>query len=98
MKKTDPQQIGEIIDDVFARAGQADNAARYRALVNWVNIVGPGIQRYTSRSYVTPQGVMHVFLTSATLKSDLQFMRPKLLEELNRYAGAPGIITDLIIH
>lgn len=98
MKKTDAQQVGDIIRDVFARAGQTDNASRYRALVNWVNVVGPGINRLTSRRYVAPDGVMHVFISSASVKSDLQFMRPQLLEQLNAYAGAPGTITDIIIH
>lgn len=98
MKKTEPQQISDIIRDVFDRAGQTDNANRYRALVNWVNIVGSGINRLTTRRYVTEQGVMHVYISSASVKSDLQFMRDRLIEQLNSYAGAPDTITDLIIH
>lgn len=98
MKKTEAQQIGEIIQDVFRRSGQQENADRYRALVNWVNIVGPGINAMTTRRYVTEQGVMHVYVTSAAVKSDMMFMRHKIIEELNSYAGAPGVITDLVIH
>lgn len=98
MKQTEAQQIGEIIRDVFERSGQTDNANRYRAMVNWVNVVGAGINKLTTRRYVTPQGVMHVFISSASVKSDLQFMRPQLLEALNNYAGEPGTITDIIFH
>lgn len=98
MKKTEPQQIGDIIQDVFERAGQKDNADRYRALVNWGNIVGGGINSMTTRRYVTEQGVMHVYITSASVKQDLMFQRQRLVEELNKFAGVPDAITELVIH
>lgn len=98
MKKVEPQQIGEIIHDVFRRAGQEDNADRYRALVNWVNVVGSGINRLTTRRYVTDQGVMHVYIASASVKADLMFMRPRLIADLNSFAGREGVITDIVIH
>lgn len=98
MKRTEPQQIGDIIQDVFERAGQKDNADRYRALVNWGNIVGGGINSLTTRRYVTDAGIMHVYISSAAVKQELMFKRSRLLEELNRYAGAPDAITDIVIH
>ncbi|MCM1309531.1 MAG: DUF721 domain-containing protein [Bacteroides sp.] len=98
MKRIEPQQIGDIIQDVFERAGQKDNADRYRALVNWGNIVGGGINSITTRRYVTEQGVMHVYISSAAVKQDLMFQRTRLVEELNKFAGVPGAITDLVIH
>lgn len=98
MKRTDPQQIGEIIQDVFERAGQKDNADRYRALVNWGNIVGGGINAMTTRRYVTEHGVMHVYISSASVKQDLMFQRERLVEELNRYAGVNDAIKELVIH
>lgn len=98
MKKIEPQQVGDIINDVFRRAGQEDNACRHRAMVNWVNVVGQGINQKTTRRYVTDSGEMHVFIASATIKQDLMFMRPQLLAALNSYAGRPDAITDLVIH
>lgn len=98
MKRTDPQQIGDIIREVFVRAGQKDNADRYRALVSWGNIVGSGINRMTTRRYVTDLGVMHVYISSAAVKQDLMFQRERLVRELNVYAGADGTITELVIH
>lgn len=98
MKKIEPQQVGDIIRDVFRRAGQEENAERHRALVNWVNVVGQGINQQTTRRYVTDQGVMHVYITSAAVKSDLMFLRQQLIDNLNSYAGRPGTITDLVIH
>lgn len=98
MKKIEPQQVGDIIRDVFRRAGQEENAERHRALVNWVNVVGPGINAQTTRRYVTERGEMHVYITSAAVKNDLMYLRSQLIENLNAYAGRPGTITDLIIH
>lgn len=98
MKKTDPQQIGDIINEVFRRSGHQADADRYRALTNWVNVVGPGINKLTTRRYVTESGAIHVYISSAAVKADLMFMRPALIESLNEYAGAPGVITELIIH
>lgn len=98
MKKIEPQQIGDIINDVFRRSGQTGNVERHRALINWVNVVGTGVNQQTTRRYVTDNGEMHVYITSAAVKNDLMFMRTKLLEALNSYAGAPDAIKDIIIH
>ena len=98
MKKTEAQQIGDIIHEVFVRAGMEGNEARQKACMMWSEIVGPTVNRHTTRRYVTDDGVMHVFLNSASLKSDLSFMRSRLIEQLNIYAGAPGTINELIIH
>lgn len=98
MNRTEPQQIGDIIQDVFVRAGQKDNADRYRALVNWGNIVGGGVNSITTRRYVTGQGIMHVYISSASVKQELMFRRERLVKELNVYAGTPDAIKELVIH
>lgn len=98
MKRTEAQSIGDIIHEVFVRAGMEGNEARQKALMMWPDVVGPAIARCTTRRYVTSDGIMHVYLNSASLKSDLQFAREKLLVQLNQYAGKPGAIKELIIH
>ena len=98
MKKTEAQPIGDIINEVFARSGHQADAARYRALTNWVNVVGPGVNALTTRRYVPESGAIHVFISSAAVKADLMFMRSSLIDSLNEFAGAPGVITELIIH
>lgn len=98
MKRTEPQQIADIIEDVFERSGNKDNAGRYRALVSWGKIVGGGINSMTTRRYVSNEGVMHVYISSAVIKQDLMFQRERLVHELNVYAGVSDAITDLVIH
>lgn len=98
MKKTEAQSIGDIIHDVFVRSGMEGNEARYKACMMWSDVVGPSINRHTTRRYVTEQGVMHVFINSAALKSELSFMRSRLVAQLNEFAGVTNAITELIIH
>lgn len=98
MKKIEAQQIGEIIHEVFVRSGLEDNEARQKACMMWTDIVGPTVNRHTTRRYVTSDGVMHVFVNSASLKSDLMFMKSRLIDQLNEYSGMANAITDLIIH
>ncbi len=97
MKRTEAQSVGDIIHEVFRRAGMENTESRQRALYVWSDIVGQGVNRQTTRRFVDQSGVMHVYIASAPLKSDLQFMRSRLLEQINAAVGSQAI-TDLIIH
>ncbi len=98
MKRTEAQSVGDIIHEVFVRSGMEGNEARQKALMMWPDVVGPTIARATTRRYVTADGIMHVYLNSASLKSDLQFVRSRLVDQLNQYAGKSDAIRDLILH
>ncbi|MDE6826255.1 MAG: DUF721 domain-containing protein [Paramuribaculum sp.] len=87
MKRREAKSVREIIEEVVARAGLTDVMASQRACYMWADVVGAGINRYTSRRYVEGD-VLHVFLTSAVVRSDLMMFRDRLLAELNRRAGA----------
>ena len=69
MKKTEAQSIGEIIHEVFRRAGMETNEAEHRALYLWGEIVGAGVNRLTTQRYVADGGVMHVYIASGPLKT-----------------------------
>ena len=70
--------------------------AEQRALYMWPEIVGPGVNRYTTRRYVD-HGVMHVYLSSAVLKNELSFHKTSLVEQLNRAAGS-NVISQIVLH
>lgn len=97
MKKVEAQSVGEIIREVFQRAGASEQESRHRALYEWSEIVGPGVSRLTTRRYVDDNGTMHVYLASGPLKADLQFMRTRLMQQINERMGCRAI-ADLIIH
>ena len=58
MKRTEPKSFAQIFDENMALAGAADTFARQRASFVWPEIVGPGINRYTFRRYVTDDGTL----------------------------------------
>lgn len=96
MKRTDPEQVGELVKRLM-RENNLDSLADQQLICTlWPEIVGPGINRYTSRRWVA-EGKLHVVLTSAALKNELSFHREKLTEALNRGVGR-DVITDVIIH
>ena len=96
MKRSDPVSIKELIDRVLDADNVRDAARAQQLCYLWPEIVGPGINRYTTRRYVA-DGVLHVYLSSAPLKNELQFHRSHLVEQLNRAVGV-DVITDIHIH
>lgn len=96
MKRTYPRHIAAIIDEAIDRAGLTDSLNDQRASAAWFDIVGPTINRYTSRRYVD-RGVMHVFLTSAPLKNELRFVKERLIAAINASLGLE-IVKEIVIH
>lgn len=96
MKRTYPKHIAGIIDEAMERAGLTENLNAQKAAAAWIDVVGPAINRYTTRRYVSG-GVLHVYLTSAPLKNELSFNRDRLISAINRVVGAE-VITDVHFH
>ena len=63
MERTDPMSIRQIIDRVMDRSSSREEFMGHRASALWPDIVGPGVNRATSRRYFR-NGELHVYLTS----------------------------------
>lgn len=96
MKRTYPKHIAAIIDEAMDRAGLTGSLNAQRAAAAWADVVGPSINRYTTRRYVD-HGVLHVYLTSAPLKNELGFVRDRLIQALNRQVGV-AVVTEIVFH
>ncbi|MDE5989054.1 MAG: DUF721 domain-containing protein [Duncaniella sp.] len=96
MKRTYPKHIAGIIDEAMERAGLTESLNGQKAAAAWIDVVGPAINRYTTRRYVS-SGVLHVYLTSAPLKNELSFNRDRLISAINRVVGAE-VISDVQFH
>lgn len=96
MKRTYPRHIAAIIEEAMKMEGLEDTFNEQRAAAAWADVVGPAINRYTTRRYVD-HGVMHVYLTSAPLKNELSFARERLVEALNRHVGAQ-VVSEIVFH
>lgn len=96
MKWTDPKTFGEIFADAMSRIGKSDVYDEQRASYLWTEIVGPTVNRYTTRRYIA-DGVLHVYISSAPLKSELSFLTDTLADRINQAVGRP-VVKSIIIH
>lgn len=96
MERTYPKKLSEIIEAALEHEGDAEQLARQRASFAWSEIVGEGVNRYTSRRYVTGS-TLHVYITSAPLKHELSFHTASIIESINRSVGR-NVINEIIIH
>ncbi len=96
MKRTEAQSIRQIIEKALSQSEQRDAIQEQRACYLWPEIVGPSINRYTTRRFVE-NGRLHVFISSAPLKNELSFHRTGLRDTLNRAVGA-DVISEIVIH
>lgn len=96
MKKTEPIPVGEIIRQAIASTGHADAFERHRVCALWIDVVGPSINRMTTRRWVDGK-TLHVCIASPSLRNDLSFMQRTIIDNLNRAAGA-NLIERIIFH
>ena len=96
MKKQDALSVGQIIQMAIDRTGRADEYARQRACYVWQDVVGPAINRYTTRRWVDGDA-LHVCLSSAPLKNELSYSLPALIARINEQVGTQAI-SRIVIH
>lgn len=96
MKKREALTVGQIIEQAIAETGNTAEYDRQRACFCWSEVVGPAINRLTTRRWVD-RDTLHVCITSASLKNELQYHIPRLLESLNRMVGRE-VLSSIVIH
>lgn len=94
MKRTEAKNIGQIINDLLKQENLDVALDEHRASALWPEIVGNGINRYTIRRYVK-DGVMTVYLSSASLANELMLSRDSLIKRINEALGR-DIIHEII--
>ena len=94
MKRTEAQNVGQIINDLLKKENLDVALDEHRASALWPQIVGDGINRYTiSRS--VRDGVMTVRLSSASLANELMLIRANIIQRINEALGRE-IIHEII--
>lgn len=94
MKRTYAKSIGEIIDLVLKEEHLDGKLNEQRALAVWPEIVGQGINRYTTDRRIS-RGVLTVSLSSAALRNELMMYRSDLVSRINEAVGTQ-VITDIV--
>ncbi len=96
MKRTEPMSLREIIDRVMDASARKDDMLAMRAAYLWTDVVGPGVNRYTTRRYVK-DGVLHVYISSGPLKSELSFRREAIAKAINEILGRE-VVKSIRLH
>lgn len=96
MKRTEAKRIDQIISEALDASGTRDSFNSQQACYLWTEIVGPSINRQTTRRWVD-HDVLHVCITSASLKNELSMMASAIIDRLNRAVGA-NTITKIVFH
>ena len=96
MKRTETKTFGEVFAELISNAGLDDTYNRQRASFLWPEVVGPTVNRMTTRRYVEGE-TLHVYISSAPLKSELSFLTQTLLKRINEIIGKE-VIKSIVIH
>lgn len=94
MKRTHPESIGNIIEQLMQEEQLDTQLYEYRASALWPQVVGPGVNRYTVSRDVR-QGVMYIRLSSAVLRQELMMGRSLLVKRINEMLGQ-DVIRDIV--
>ena len=63
---------------------------------SWESIVGKQIAQKTTKVYIAKE-VLHLYLSSAPLKNELNYYKAVLIEKVNTFAGKE-LIKDISIY
>ena len=96
MKKGEAIRVDGIIREAMESAGLARTFDEQRLSYLWPEVVGPWIASQTTRRYVEG-GRLHVYIASASLRSELQFGLQQLTKALNEAVGGE-IISGIDLH
>lgn len=96
MKPSKPEQIGSLIDRLMKEYKLDKPAFSHKACRLWEQIVGEGVNRFTTRRKVDGS-ILHVWISSAPLKNELMFRRQDLLMAIN-YELGKDFLTEIRIH
>lgn len=96
VKRQEALTFGQIFDQAIRQAGLEPAYDEQRASYLWPEIVGPTVNRLTTRRYVD-NGVLHVYISSAPLKSELSFLTADLIKRINETLGK-DVIKSIVIH
>lgn len=97
MKRTEARSVGEIIGEIIDSGPDArPEYDRQQASWLWSQLLGPSITRVTTRRYVEGD-TLHVYISSAAVKSELAFMLDPLIKRINDTIGRP-VIRKISLH
>ncbi|MCX7845306.1 MAG: DUF721 domain-containing protein [Dictyoglomaceae bacterium] len=89
-----PKLIYSELWEVFSRLKLEKNICEYLALENWEEVVGETLSSHTYPKFVK-NGVLYIYVDSGIWAQELNLLKPKILEDLNKFLKYP-VIKDII--
>lgn len=87
--------IASALDDIAQRFGLSVKLLEHRLQLRWPAIVGDHVAAHTRPDSIRFQK-LYVIADSSVWVQQLAFLKPSLLESINRTAGKP-IVTDIVL-
>lgn len=84
----------ELLNELCRRWGIEKKVREYAALSQWPHIVGEKIAQ-KAHPVGVEGGKLFVLVESASWRNELTFMKPEIIERLNRAVGA-SVIRDIV--
>jgi predicted nucleic acid-binding Zn ribbon protein len=94
MKRHNTQKLGEVLKEVLQNQQLDTKLFELQLIQSWEKVLGPIVQKYTTNIYINNKK-LYVNLSSSILRNDLMLSREKLIEALNKQAGA-SVINDIV--
>jgi predicted nucleic acid-binding Zn ribbon protein len=95
MRKSQTQNISEVIAALLKANGLEDKLAETRLIRSWEELLGKGIARLTKGLYIKNR-ILFVTLSSSIARSELSMIKKDLLIRLNEKAGK-CVIDDIVL-
>ena len=95
MRKSQTQNIAQIISTILKANGLEDKLAETRLIQSWEEILGKSVGRLTKSMYVKNR-ILFVSLSSSVVRNELMLIKKDLLIRLNEKAGK-CVIDDIVL-
>ncbi|MBW6479060.1 MAG: DUF721 domain-containing protein [Bacteroidales bacterium] len=87
MRKTNEQSIGDVIRQWLKQSNMEEKITEVRINAFWGKVMGSDIQKLTER-LVYRKKILTVYLRSAPLREELSMAKTKIVQMINKEAGA----------
>jgi len=95
MRKSQTQDISQIISGILKSNGLEDKLAETRLIQSWEELLGKSVAKLTKSMYVKNR-TLFVSLNSSVVRNELAMIKKDLLIRLNEKAGK-CIIDDIVL-
>jgi predicted nucleic acid-binding Zn ribbon protein len=95
MRKSQTQNISEIISVLLKQNGLDEKLAEIRAIRSWEELLGKTVARYTRNLFIKDK-TLYISLNSSIVRNEIMMIRDELIKRLNEKAGKQ-VIEKIIV-